>query len=66
MTENLNIPNNNPTKNFTHYEFFIQGKKIRAFFPKPNINDEKIISRVQDILISNYVNSDKMIKNIKN
>jgi len=65
MSENATVINNNPTTIFTPHEFFIQGKKVRAFFPKPKADDEKIISRVQDMLISNYMNSGKITNNIK-
>jgi len=51
--------------NFTQHNFFIQGKKVRAFFPKSKTGDEKIISRVQDILISNYINGDRTLNNTK-
>jgi len=60
MTKNIKH-NQVQNNNFTQYDFFIQGKKVRAFFPKPKADDKKIISNMQKILISTYLNDGKTV-----
>ena len=69
MHDKIITANDNQTQNHSEFiqrNFIIQGKKVRVSFPNSKIDDKKIISRVQDILITSYVNDDKIKVNNQN